>query len=102
MRTALRNTKLTTGLTLLGAAGIATTALGGTAHATTTAPQAKPAAHATKAAKAADKDDKANKKTDKGDKKADKAGEKKAEKGKSYPDNLDGWIREAKAIMDKH
>ncbi|RCG17418.1 phage tail tape measure protein, partial [Streptomyces reniochalinae] len=98
MRTALRNTKLTTGLTLLGAAGIATTALGGTAHAAT-APQAKPAAHATKAA---DKDDKADKKTDKADKKADKAGEKKAEKGKSYPDNLDGWIREAKAIMDKH
>ncbi|MEU5832832.1 transglycosylase SLT domain-containing protein [Streptomyces diacarni] len=100
MRTALRNTKLTTGLTLLGAAGIATTALGGTAHAATP-PQTKPAAHATQAA--ADKDDKkADKKDDdKAEKKDDKA-EDKGKDAKSYPDNLDGWIREAKAIMDKH
>ncbi|UNT00121.1 transglycosylase SLT domain-containing protein [Streptomyces tubbatahanensis] len=102
MRTALRNTKLSTGLTVLGAAGIATTALGGTAHAATTPPQTKPAAHATQAA--ADKDDKKSDKDDKADeKKADKAEDKgKGKDGKSYPDNLDGWIREAKAIMDKH
>ncbi|WP_369204237.1 transglycosylase SLT domain-containing protein [Streptomyces sp. PU-14G] len=101
MRTALRTTKLTTGLTVLGAAGIATTALGGTAHAAT-GPETKPAAHA--AAQAADKDDKKTAKDDKKADEADKAGEKKdeGEGGTSYPDNLDGWIREAKAIMDKH
>ncbi|WP_063831002.1 MULTISPECIES: hypothetical protein, partial [Streptomyces] len=81
----------TTGITVLGAAGIATAALTGTAHAQ--AP-AKPA-HQT-AAKPAKADDKADKKAEKAEKKD--AGK----KAEDYPDNLDGWIREAMSIMKKH
>ncbi|MET9863026.1 transglycosylase SLT domain-containing protein [Streptomyces smyrnaeus] len=103
MRTALRSLKparlATTGLTALGAAGIATTALAGTAHAAQAPakPATKPAAvthaHDAKAAKAA-KDS---------DKKADaKAKDEKKDGGKEYADNLDGWIREARAIMKEH
>ncbi|GHJ24334.1 transglycosylase SLT domain-containing protein [Streptomyces albus] len=79
----------TTGITVLGAAGIATAALTGTAHA---APQTAKPAHQT-AAKAAAKPVKADDKTDKKD-----AGK----KAEDYPDNLDGWIREAMSIMKKH
>ncbi|WP_055575557.1 transglycosylase SLT domain-containing protein [Streptomyces albus] len=79
----------TTGITVLGAAGIATAALTGTAHA---APQTAKPAHQT-AAKAAAKPDKA-------DDKADKKGA--GKKAEDYPDNLDGWIREAMSIMKKH
>ncbi|QID39568.1 transglycosylase SLT domain-containing protein [Streptomyces albus] len=79
----------TTGITVLGAAGIATAALTGTAHA---APQTAEPAHQT-AAKAAAKPVKADDKTDKKD-----AGK----KAEDYPDNLDGWIREAMSIMKKH
>jgi hypothetical protein len=124
MRTALRNTKLTTGLTVLGAAGIATAALTGTAHAATPdeAKPAKPAAYAVKAddvvkadaaahaprpetkpAKAEAADSAKGEAKDKaGAKTADKPAAKGGKSEKSYPDNLDGWIREAKAIMDKH
>ncbi|MET9858500.1 transglycosylase SLT domain-containing protein [Streptomyces smyrnaeus] len=101
MRTALRSLKparlATTGLTALGAAGIATTALAGTAHAAQAPakPATKPAAvahaHDAKAAKAAkDSDAKA------------KAKDEKKDGGKEYADNLDGWIREARAIMKDH
>ncbi|WP_064674549.1 transglycosylase SLT domain-containing protein [Streptomyces albus] len=79
----------TTGITVLGAAGIATAALTGTAHA---APQTAEPAHQA-AAKAAAKPDKA-------DDKADKKGA--GKKAEDYPDNLDGWIREAMSIMKKH
>ncbi|WP_369204957.1 transglycosylase SLT domain-containing protein [Streptomyces sp. PU-14G] len=131
MRTALRNTKLTTGLTVLGAAGIATATLTGTAHAATQdeAKPAKPAAYAVKAdevvkaddaahaprpgakpaeakAAAGAKDEAKSKAEDADkDKTEDKAENKsaaKADRSETYPDNLDGWIREAKAIMDKH
>ncbi|CAM2861772.1 transglycosylase SLT domain-containing protein [Streptomyces albus] len=126
MRTALRHTKLTTGLTVLGAAGVATAALTGTAHA---APQteAKPAktavapdyavkadevlkadqtAHVTKDAAAEKKAQgqsepqpkSATEAKDRTAPKSDGADAKKA----SYPDNLDGWIREAMSIMKKH
>ncbi|MFF9559691.1 transglycosylase SLT domain-containing protein [Streptomyces albus] len=85
----------TTGITVLGAAGIATAALTGTAHAQ--AP-AKPAHQAT--ARAAAKPAKADDKTDK---KAEKAEKKDTgKKAEDYPDNLDGWIREAMSIMKKH
>ncbi|MFF8285517.1 transglycosylase SLT domain-containing protein [Streptomyces albus] len=82
----------TTGITVLGAAGIATAALTGTAHAQ--AP-AKPAHQATAqaAAKPAKADDKADKKAEKKDT---------GKKAEDYPDNLDGWIREAMSIMKKH
>ncbi|MDJ1137174.1 transglycosylase SLT domain-containing protein [Streptomyces iconiensis] len=98
MRNALtgtvRNTKLaritTTGITALGAAGIATAAMAGTAQAAPT--PAKPAAQVSAKAAAA-KDSKAAK-ADK-DSKADKADD----KAKGHADNLDGWIREARAIM---
>ncbi|RCG26022.1 phage tail tape measure protein [Streptomyces diacarni] len=124
MRTALRNTKLSTGLTVLGAAGIATATLTGTAHAATQdeAKPAKPASYAVKVdevAKAdaaahaprpgtkpatADAKDEAKPESSESKAKAEGKAETKAEAkdGKSYPDNLDGWIREAKAIMDKH
>ncbi|MBO8193553.1 transglycosylase SLT domain-containing protein [Streptomyces oryzae] len=89
MRNALRTLKpttrlATTGLTVLGTAGIAATALAGTAHATEhpAKPAAKPAAKVEMAAH------------------AKKADEKKG--GSKYADNLDGWIREARAIMKKH
>ncbi|MGX9227553.1 transglycosylase SLT domain-containing protein [Streptomyces albus] len=86
----------TTGITVLGAAGIATAALTGTAHA---APQTAEPAHQA-AAKAAAKPAKAD---DKADKKAEKAEKKGAgKKAEDYPDNLDGWIREAMSIMKKH
>ncbi|MBO8203007.1 transglycosylase SLT domain-containing protein [Streptomyces smyrnaeus] len=106
MRTALRSLKparlATTGLTALGAAGIATTALAGTAHAAQAPakPATKPAAvahaHDAKATKAAKDSDKADAKA-----KDEKKAEKKAG-GKEYADNLDGWIREARAIMKEH
>ncbi|MDI6413714.1 phage tail tape measure protein, partial [Streptomyces albus] len=52
------------------------------------------------AAKAAAKPAKAD---DKADKKAEKAEKKDAgKKAEDYPDNLDGWIREAMSIMKKH
>ncbi|MBQ0868821.1 phage tail tape measure protein, partial [Streptomyces sp. RK75] len=98
MRTALRSLKparlATTGLTALGAAGIATTALAGTAHAAQ-AP-AKPATKPAAVAHAHDAKAKADAKA-----KDEKKDEKKAG-GKEYADNLDGWIREARAIMNKH
>ncbi|MGY1435812.1 transglycosylase SLT domain-containing protein [Streptomyces reniochalinae] len=123
MRTALRNTKLSTGLTVLGAAGIATATLTGTAHAATQdeAKPAKPASYAVKVDEVAKADaaahaprpgtkpatadasakDEAKAKPESKDKgEVETKGE--AKDGKSYPDNLDGWIREAKAIMDKH
>ncbi|WP_221506066.1 transglycosylase SLT domain-containing protein [Streptomyces sp. B15] len=145
MRIALRRTKLSTGLAVLGAAGVATATLSGTAHAVTQH-EAKPAQTATYAvttdqvvkaddavhaprpvAKAEGEPAEAQHKTEakgsaggqangapetghksagakaKADEKADaKAkGEKKAG-GKEYADNLDGWIREARAIMKKH
>ncbi|MBQ1119169.1 transglycosylase SLT domain-containing protein [Streptomyces sp. B15] len=100
MRTALRSLKparlATTGLTALGAAGIATTALAGTAHAAQ-AP-AKPATQPAAVAHAHDAKAKADTKAKAKDEKKD---EKKAG-GKEYADNLDGWIREARAIMNKH
>ncbi|MEU4969799.1 transglycosylase SLT domain-containing protein [Streptomyces smyrnaeus] len=104
MRTALRSLKparlATTGLTALGAAGIATTALAGTAHAA----QA-PAKPATKPAAVAHAHDAKAKADAKAQAKAKAKDEKKDEKkagGKEYADNLDGWIREARAIMKKH
>ncbi|WP_063831526.1 lysozyme family protein, partial [Streptomyces albus] len=93
----------TTGITVLGAAGIATAALTGTAHAQAPAKPAHQTAAQTAAqaaAKPAKADDKAD---DKADKKAEKAEKKDAgKKAEDYPDNLDGWIREAMSIMKKH
>ncbi|GAA2622711.1 transglycosylase SLT domain-containing protein [Streptomyces axinellae] len=118
-----RNSKFarfsTAGVTVLGTAALATTAFSGLAHAESpTAPTAKPvntrsaasaehvgaqAAALQKTAAKADKPAKATKadkpaKATKADKptKADKAGV------KGHADNLDGWIREARAIMKKH
>ncbi|MDF4251374.1 transglycosylase SLT domain-containing protein [Streptomyces sp. WMMB303] len=86
------------GLTALGAAGIAATALTGTAHAAQ--PQTQTAGPATHQAAAtaqhltaqADHAAKNTKSTENG---------KDGGKGE-YADNLDGWIREARAIMAKH
>ncbi|MEU3328463.1 transglycosylase SLT domain-containing protein [Streptomyces albus] len=83
----------TTGITVLGAAGIATAALTGTAHA---APQtAKPAAKVLSADSATTAEHVA---TQAAHAKAAKDGK----KTEDYPDNLDGWIREAMSIMKKH
>ncbi|MGP3986615.1 transglycosylase SLT domain-containing protein [Streptomyces sp. 3N207] len=96
MRNTLRTLKparlATTGLTALGAAGIAATALAGTAHAE--AP-AKPAAIESAASTAQHVSMQAAHA-----KKAQKADDQQA--GGKYADNLDGWIREARAIMAKH
>ncbi|MEU2721555.1 transglycosylase SLT domain-containing protein [Streptomyces smyrnaeus] len=142
MRIALRRTKLSTGLAVLGAAGVATATLSGTAHAVTqheakpaqTAPyavttdqvvKADDAVHAPRPVvkaegKPAEAQHKAEAKGSAGgqangapgtghkatgtkannDAKADAKDEKKA--GKEYADNLDGWIREARAIMKEH
>ncbi|MFF8287279.1 transglycosylase SLT domain-containing protein [Streptomyces albus] len=86
----------TTGITVLGAAGIATAALTGTAHA---APQtAKPAAKVLSADSATAAEHVA---TQAAHAKAAKDG-KDGKKAEDYPDNLDGWIREAMSIMKKH
>ncbi|MEU3326774.1 transglycosylase SLT domain-containing protein [Streptomyces albus] len=83
----------TTGITVLGAAGIATAALTGTAHA---APQtAKPADKVLSADSATAAEHVA---TQAAHAKAAKDGK----KAEDYPDNLDGWIREAMSIMKKH
>ena len=101
MRNALRTLKpariATTGLTALGAAGIAATALAGTAHATQAPakPATKPAAIESAASTAQHVSVQAAHA-----KKAQKADDQQAD-GK-YADNLDGWIREARAIMAKH
>ncbi|SER94737.1 Transglycosylase SLT domain-containing protein [Streptomyces qinglanensis] len=106
--TAVRPTRrvAVSGLTVLGAAGIAATALTGTAHAAQP-DAASPAAHraaataqhlttqATQAEQSADKAAKDNSKS-KDNSKGEGEG-----KGK-YADNLDGWIREARAVMAKH
>jgi hypothetical protein len=86
----------TTGITVLGAAGIATAALTGTAHA---APQtAEPAAKVLSADSATAAEHVA---TQAAHAKAAKDG-KDGKKAEDYPDNLDGWIREAMSIMKKH
>lgn len=102
MRTALRNRKLTTGLTVLGAAGIATATLTGTAHAADQPEHGKPAAQ-TRQLPSADtfaqhlSTQAAHAKAAKADRAA------KADAGKkTSADNLDGWIREARAIMKKN
>ncbi|MEW2455827.1 phage tail tape measure protein, partial [Streptomyces albus] len=82
----------TTGITVLGAAGIATAALTGTAHAQ--AP-AKPAEKVLSADSATAAEHVA---TQAAHAKAAKGGK----KAEGYPDNLDGWIREAMSIMKKH
>ncbi|MFE9331022.1 transglycosylase SLT domain-containing protein [Streptomyces sp. NPDC006925] len=92
------------GLTALGAAGIAATALTGTAHAA--APDAAgPASHqaATTAQHLTTQADHAAKtaKTTKTTKDSGKDSGKSGAKAK-YADNLDGWIREARAVMAKH
>ncbi|MEU3193381.1 transglycosylase SLT domain-containing protein [Streptomyces sp. NPDC006992] len=89
------------GLTALGAAGIAATALTGTAHAA--APDAaSPASHqaATTAQHLTTQADHAAK-TAKPAKDSGKDSGKSGAKDK-YADNLDGWIREARAVMAKH
>ncbi|MET9857884.1 transglycosylase SLT domain-containing protein [Streptomyces smyrnaeus] len=131
MRIALRRTKLSTGLAVLGAAGVATATLSGTAHAVTQH-EAKPAQTATYAvttdqvvkaddavhaprpvAKAEGKPAEAQHKAEaKGSaggqatgtkaKNGAKAKDEKKAGGKEYADNLDGWIREARAIMKEH
>ncbi|MGI5353230.1 transglycosylase SLT domain-containing protein [Streptomyces sp. CA-250714] len=103
MRNALRTLKptrrlTTTALTVLGTAGIAATTLAGTAHAEAPAkPTAKPAAIESAASTAQHVSAQAAH--------AQKAQAAKAEDeagGQKYADNLDGWIREARAIMAKH
>ncbi|CAL9332382.1 transglycosylase SLT domain-containing protein [Streptomyces sp. enrichment culture] len=79
----------TTGITALGAAGIATAALTGTAHAQ--AP-AKPADKVLSADSATAAEHVATQ----------AAHAKDGKKAEDYPDNLDGWIREAMSIMKKH
>ncbi|MGP3992151.1 transglycosylase SLT domain-containing protein, partial [Streptomyces sp. 3N207] len=101
MRNTLRTLKpaglATTGLTALGAAGIAATALAGTAHAEAPAkPAAKPAAIESAASTAQHVSMQAAHA-----KKAQKADDQ-GTGAKKYADNLDGWIREARAIMAKH
>ncbi|WP_149563034.1 transglycosylase SLT domain-containing protein [Streptomyces cacaoi] len=101
--TALRATKLTriaaTTATATGAAAIALTTLGtGTAHATEhTTPADKPLAiHTGNSAQALHKQAQDAKK----DKSDDAKSAGKAKSGKDA--QLDGWIREAMSIMDKH
>ncbi|GAA2621625.1 transglycosylase SLT domain-containing protein [Streptomyces axinellae] len=104
MRTAItgitRNAKFarlaTVGGTAVGTAAIAVSALSGTAHAAEGAakPADKPVSVQTAATTAQHVDAQAAKAAKAH--KADKAG------AKGYADNLDGWIREARAIMKKH
>ncbi|WP_405804259.1 transglycosylase SLT domain-containing protein [Streptomyces sp. NBC_01187] len=95
-----RNTKLarfsTAGLTVLGTAALATTAFSGAAHAQAPAgPAEKPvSAHSASSAQHVGAQAAALKKAAKADAHTSKA------KGSS--DNLDGWIREARSIMQKH
>ncbi|MDF4251971.1 transglycosylase SLT domain-containing protein [Streptomyces sp. WMMB303] len=84
------------GLTALGAAGIAATALTGTAHAAQ--PQTQTAGPATHQAAAT-----AQHLTAQADHAAKNTKNSGKDSGKGeYADNLDGWIREARAIMAKH
>ncbi|MBE9500039.1 transglycosylase SLT domain-containing protein [Streptomyces sp. GKU 257-1] len=92
------------GLTALGAAGIAATALTGTAHAATPATPDTAGAAGHRAAATAQH---LTTQADHAKQSADKAAKAAKGSGKSgakaeYADNLDGWIREARAVMAKH
>ncbi|MFI8849103.1 transglycosylase SLT domain-containing protein [Streptomyces sp. 891-h] len=104
MRTALRSLKPTRRLaaaavTAVGTAGIATTALAGTAHAAGTGKhEAKPAIASAASTAQHLTAQAAHAKAEQAHAKADS----KQAGGEEYADNLDGWIREARAIMKKH
>ncbi|UNZ18675.1 transglycosylase SLT domain-containing protein [Streptomyces sp. 891-h] len=104
MRTALRSLKPTRRLaaaavTAVGTAGIATTALAGTAHAAGAGKhEAKPAIASAASTAQHLTAQAAHAKAEQAHAKADS----KQAGGEEYADNLDGWIREARAIMKKH
>ncbi|OEV00374.1 phage tail tape measure protein [Streptomyces qinglanensis] len=93
------------GLTALGAAGIAATALTGTAHAATPdTPDTVGAAGHRAAATAQHLTTQADHAKQSADKAAKDSGKDSGKSGAKaeYADNLDGWIREARAVMAKH